>query len=81
MQQLLETPENYRDQDLGPTGMEEHDGFLLVSADRTYVYDLRTAEQILAQPNASVRGAVWIKAPAPASVDSLGLSRLRKRFR
>jgi len=80
-QQLLETPAMYRDQDLRLMGMEEQDGFLLISGIRTYVYDLRTGTQILAQPNASVRHAVWIKAPAPPSVDSLGLRRLRERFR
>lgn len=80
-QQLLETPTIYRDQSLWRIGMEEHDGFLLVSGIRTYVFDLHTGEQILSQPNASVRHAVWIKPPAAASVDSLGLRRLRERFR
>ena len=80
-QQLLATPGMYRDQELWPIGMEEHDGFLLVSGMRTYVSDLRSGAQLLGQPYAQVRQAVWIKAPAHASVDSLGIRRLRRRFR
>jgi hypothetical protein len=80
-QQLLDTPTIYRDDELWRMGMEEHDGFLLISGIRTYVFDLRTGEQILSQPNAEVRHAVWIKPPAPSGVDSLGLRRLRERFR
>ncbi len=80
-QQLLETPATHRDQELWPMGMEEHEGFLLVSGIRTYLFDLRTGAQILSQPTWIARQAVWIKAPAPPSVDSLGLRRLRDRFR
>jgi hypothetical protein len=80
-QQMLDTPAMYRDQELWRMGMEEQDGVLLMSGTRTYVYDLRTGAQILSQPNASVRQAAWIKAPASPSVDSLGLRRLRERFR
>lgn len=80
-QRLLETPGLRRDEETWNVGMAENDGFLLVSGNRTYVYDLRTGEQVLNPPGYGDRPAVWIKRPAPARVDTLGLRRLRERFR
>lgn len=80
-QRLLETPTLHRDQESWHMGMQEHDGFLLVSGIRTFVFDLSTGAQILPRPTNDVRQAVWIRRPAPASVDSVGLRRLRARFR
>jgi hypothetical protein len=78
-QRLLDTPWLRRDEDIWPIGMAEHDGVLLVSGIRTYVFDLSTGEEILHSPGA--RGAIWIKRPSPAEVDTVGLRRLRERFR
>ena len=80
-QRQVETPTLYRDQELWRMGMEERDGFLLVSGIRTFLFDLNTGEQILPQAPDNVSSAVWIKRPAPATEDSLGLRRLRARFR
>jgi hypothetical protein len=80
-QRLLETPYFRRDEEMSRTGMAENDGFLLVSGYRTYVYDLSTGDQILDPPGYGDRPAVWIKRPAPARIDTLGLRRLRERFR
>lgn len=80
-QQLLDTPFMRRDEEAWQLGFEEQEGYLLLSGTRTYLFDLRTGAQILPQPCCSVRQAVWIKPLAPASVDTLGLQRLRERFR
>jgi hypothetical protein len=80
-QRLLETPESYRDQELWRIGMAEYDGYLLVSGTRNYVYDLSTGEQIFHPRSHAGSGAVWIARPRPARVDSIGLRRLRARFR
>ena len=80
-QRLLETPALRRDEETWRMGMVEHDGFLLVTGIRTYVYDLNTGDQIFHPSGYVRRAAVWVKRPPPASVDSLGLRRLRARFR
>lgn len=80
-QRPFETPHLRRDADTWHVGMAEHDGFLLVSGIRTYAYDLNTGDQIFLRPGASPRNAVWIKRPVPARVDTVGLRRLRERFR
>ncbi len=80
-QQPLETPELHRDVLYGQMAMEEQGGFLLISGIGTSVFDLRTGAQLVTQPYFRVRRAVWIKPLAPPSVDSLGLRRLRERFR
>ncbi|MFI5371017.1 MAG: hypothetical protein ACHQ52_05605 [Candidatus Eisenbacteria bacterium] len=59
-------------------GMEERDGFVLVSGDRAYLFDLRTGEQLL--PGSAKSPIVWVPRPAPMRVDTAGLTRLRARF-
>lgn len=80
-QKLLDTPFMRRDEENWRLGFEEQGGYLLLSGTRTYLFDLSTGAQILPQPCCSVRQAVWVKPLAPASVDTLGLQRLRERFR
>jgi hypothetical protein len=80
-QRMLETFALGRNDELSRMRMEEYGGFLLVSGIRTYLYDLKTGNQVFPHAPTIVRRAVWIRRPALASVDSIGLRRLRARFR
>lgn len=59
-------------------GIEERDGFVLLSGDRNYLYDLRTGEQLL--PSSARSPIVWVPRPVPMRVDTAGFERLRARF-
>lgn len=55
--------------------------YLLVTGGPTWVFDVRSGEEIFRSNHGAWRSAVWVKPPRPAAVDGVGLRRLSERFR